>query len=528
MNNRREEYLDLVLNILLEDSIITHSNRKWWLESPWIQNNGIGRPHVGIFNYILPYTLNSTSDPFGKYCRDNYGLTDKEIYDMCRIYHDEMWERYYKLSSGKLNESVDNKKTYLDKIIKWFVDDTIIDYEKGIIIYPFSPVGPTGKPIPSFIDDLKNRLSWGMPSDVQINCRDTYGLNYDETKYIWDNYKTIIKDRYNKESIMYDLKPINESVDKISKGEYINKIVDYLVDDTMVDQKNKVWYPPFPTDHANPTFNHFYGLIPMTDHLELKFLIGNSYVRNFFNYCKDTYGLTDDKEIRKVWERYLKDLTPIINGFTINESVNRKSDYLDKVVEFMIDDTAYNIYTNTFSDHSETKVEIWFPSSDPDEGYDYSKYDVSDWLNGRGWVLDSGDDMDYVCDTYSICDIDTVQELYNRYIQKLSIMIYPGIIKVERHNSSINESVDRKKEYLNRVADFLVQDSVIEYEERSVNPPFTTLWFDVSYICNSSLSYSLLYTFFRYCEDAYSLNSVETDYVWEVYSSIICDKLKDS
>ena len=839
----------------------------------------------------------------------------------------------------------DNKKIYLDKILKWFVDDTIIRYETGIILYPFSPIGPTGKPLPSFIDALKNKLSWGMPSDIQITCRDTYGLNYDETKYIWDNYKTIIKDRYNKESIMYDLKPINESVDnkkryldkvvdflvddtrvdhdyrmiffpftykrslrqgsvnltpfhkllfdsyipidgfieyikelyeissdedivyiwetykvimnkivfgdnssplyfnesvdKISKGEYINKIVDYLVDDTMVDQKNKVWYPPFPTDHAKPTFNHFYGLIPMTDHLELKFLIGNSYVRNFFNYCKDTYGLTDDEEIRKVWERYLKVLTPIINGYSIingiptmnesedkqkryldkivdflvydtkmdyvkgkvwypfmsdgitnaisfspetilstevpspfeyyvnttyfidwdsaeyvwkkyisimmdkykgnninesvdrkdeyldkiveflvsdteisneegdrsfkpsftsiwfspvylkkmsdhmlernffnyckdsygltnsevngvwskykknilnifkvpinesvdrkddlidkisdymvddteyelsisqynvdsteifvyirypysaqdsgfpytiyevstikesseyilnrveieymwdvynirtvktiedifkkyteklftkiyddmlrvkgnniNESVDRKSDYLDKIVDFMIDDTEYNIYINRFSDHSETKVEIWYPFTNPDEdvdedAYDYSIYDIYDWSNGSGFNLDEGEDIDYICNTYSICDIDTVQELYDRYIQKLSTIIYEEML-LKKNGEFINESVDRKNEYLNKIVEFLVTDTKVLINDDVFFAPFYRL---------SSLSYNLLFykgdypaSFYEYCRNTYSLTDYDTKYVWDTYKNIIIDK----
>ena len=1041
----------------------------------------------------------------------------------------------------------DNKKIYLDKILKWFVDDTIIRYVTGIIIYPFSPIGPMGKPLPSFIDDLKNKLSWGMPSDIQITCRDTYGLNYDETKYIWDNYKTIIKDRYNKESIMYDLKPINESVDnkkryldkvvdflvddtrvdhdyrmiffpftykrslrqgsvnltpfhrllfetyipidgfieyikelyeissdedivyiwetykgimkdvvfgkedinesmdrrddyldkivdflvddtiidykrkkinfpfinphlpppltiahlffpnssfwlpsisspypdfirffsrycidtygltedeidyvwqkvskilldkinnkesinesvdKISKGEYLDKIVDYLVDDTMVDQKNKVWTPPFPTDHANPTFNHFYGLIPMTDHLELKFLIGNSYVRNFFNYCKDTYGLTDDKEIRKVWERYLKVLTPIINGYSIingiptmnesedkqkryldkivdflvydtkmdyvkgkvwypfmsdgitnaisfspetilstevpspfeyyvnttyfidwdsteyvwkkyisimmdkykgnninesvdrksdyldkvveflvvdtkvdhkqeeltlslgsvgvkiiyfsdflwntkhfltdipsyfsnyikdtyglsgdeiryvweqyrytirdkilskpinesvdrkdeyldkiveflvsdteisneegdrsfkpsftsiwfspvylkkmsdhmlernffnyckdsygltnsevngvwskykknilnifkdpinesvdrkgdlidkisdymvddteyelsisqynvdsteifvnirypysaqdsgfpytiyevstikesseyilnrveieymwdvynirtvktiedifkkyteklftkiyddmlrvkgnniNESVDRKSDYLDKIVDFMIDDTEYNIYINRFSDHSETKVEIWYPFTNPDEdededAYDYSIYDIYDWSNGSGFNLDEGEDIDYICNTYSICDIDTVQELYDRYIQKLSTIIYEEML-LKKNGEFINESIDRKDEYLNKIVEFLVTDTKVSINDDIFFAPFYRL---------SSLSYNLLFykgdypaSFYEYCRNTYSLTDYDTKYVWDTYKNIIIDK----
>ena len=212
---------------------------------------------------------------------------------------------------------MDNKKIYLDKIVQYMVDDTEIDYNNKTVnlLFLHPPM-------------LLYFFPYPLPSPILEYCKDVYGLNDDETNYVLREYKNIIVDKINNSG------SINESMDKISKGEYLDKIVDYLVDDTMVDQKNKVWYPPFPTDHAKPTFNHFYGLIPMTDHLELKFLIGNSYVRNFFNYCKDTYGLTDDEEIRKVWKRYLKVLTPIINGYsiingipTMNESVDRKNDY---------------------------------------------------------------------------------------------------------------------------------------------------------------------------------------------------------
>jgi hypothetical protein len=241
---------------------------------------------------------------------------------------------------------------------------------------------------------------------------------------------------------------------------------------------------------------------------------------------------------------------------------DNKKRYLDKVVDFMIDDTEYNIYVNRFSDHSETKVDIWFPSDE--EGYSYSKYDVSDWLNGSGWVLDSGDDMDYVCDTYSICDIDTVQELYNRYIQKLSIMIYPDIIKVERHNSSINESVGNKmtkNEYLDKVVNFIIQDTkfdsqydnYLEWDQPYWHPPFeeypfgygSEVWvdslFDSSRFKISPLSHDdtpphltaftptviteFIGNFYTYCKETYGLTEQETDYAWSRYADFMKKKL---
>lgn len=191
------------------------------------------------------------------------------------------------------------------------------------------------------------------------------------------------------------------------RDDYLNRVLEFLVDDTKVDHRNRFWYPPFPTPHPHPTFNTFYNLIPWSQNLSLP--LNNSYVIHFFNYCSDTYGLSDFYEIKKLWIDYLNTLTKKINEFPL-----------------------------------------------------------------------------------------------------------------------MNESVDRKKEFLDKVAHFIVDDSVIEYEDKSVKPPFTTLWFDASYICNGLPSDSLLYTFFRYCEDVYNLNSVESNYVWGVYSSIICNKFNNS
>ena len=283
----------------------------------------------------------SPSDKFISLSKDTYGLTMDEI--------SYVWGGYIKMilklikdynnDNEPIYESDDKKQKYLDKILKWFVDDTIIDYGTGVILYPFSPIGPTGKPLPSFIDDLKNKLSWGMSSDVQITCRDTYGLNYDETIYIWDKYKTIIKDRYNKESIMYDLKPINESDDM--RQVFLYKIIDWLVSDTDVDG---LWFnPPYKTGliyaensiTLTSLYKQTFNLLKyVTDEEEVKFVIQMNYFKRF---CKEQYGLTEE-ETMYVWEQYMKNLH-IKENSLINESDDKKQEYLNKVVDWLVRDT---------------------------------------------------------------------------------------------------------------------------------------------------------------------------------------------
>ena len=515
MENNKKRYLDKVVDFLVEDTKVDYEHRMIFFPFTYKRSLRQGTNNLTPFHKLL-FDSYIPIDGFMEYIKELYDITSIE--DITHV-----WETYkvimYKIVFGDnssplyFNESVDriSREDYLNKVVEYLVDDTIIDFNENKFQYPFSPFTYSLSLFPSHYSSFLNYN------------KDNYGLTKFETYSVWQEYKNIIIDKINNSG------SINESIDR--RDEYLNKIVDYLVDDTMVDQKNKVWYPPFPTDHDNPTFNHFYGLIPMTDHLELKFLVGNSYVRNFFNYCKDTYGLTDDVEISKVWKRYLKVLTPKINGFsiingipTINESVGRKDDYLNKIVNFLIDDTEYRIYTNRFSDHSETKVDIWFPSTNTDEdGYSYSIYDIYNWLNGTSWVLSGGDDIDTVCSTYGICDIDIIQELYNRYIQKLSTIIYEEMLL--KNGEFINESVDRRDEYLNKIVDFLVDDTemvydikVIRYPHLPNHPQFFS--FSRFFLFNSHPSFS------KYIKDNYSLNDEEIDYVWEEYKNIINEKTK--
>jgi len=321
-DDKKQNYLNKIIDWLVDDTEVGGL----WFEPPYktgliyaensITLTSIYKQTFGLLKYVndeeeVKFVIQMNY--FKRFCKEQYGLTEDETEYVWKgfmkdLYESEKgaaWQLRWDYKHNSLNESEDRKQKYLDKILKWFVDDTIIRYETGIIIYPFSSIGPNGKPLPSFIDDLKNKLSWGMSSDIQITCRDTYGLNYDDTKYIWNNYKKIIKDRYNKESIMYDLKPINESEDK--KQVYLDKIVSWLVRDTEIGDS---WFnPPYyhPGSSAGRTgfrsvYGHTFGLLNNTSYsgLETQLIYFNS-------YCKNNYGLTED-ETNIVWRQYMKRL----------------------------------------------------------------------------------------------------------------------------------------------------------------------------------------------------------------------------
>ena len=77
-------------------------------------------------------------------------------------------------------------KRFLDKVIDQLVNETRIDYDEERFLPPFSipsswfsPFLSHFSPHPSFI----------------IHCREVYGLNKEETGYVWDKYILLIKDK---------------------------------------------------------------------------------------------------------------------------------------------------------------------------------------------------------------------------------------------------------------------------------------------------------------------------------------------
>ena len=416
----------------------------------------------------------------------------------------------------------DNKKRYLEKIVKWFVDDTVIDYDNRTWL-PTYLENMTDFPV-SLRPLGISKLSLFPLTRIYDHCRDTYGLNNDEIDYIWGKYSIIIIDKIN------NSKSINESVDR--KNEYLDKVVEYLVDDTIIDYGRKmISYPSL-----SFSFSFFY-VLHSPPYLPPSSLPISS---PFSKFIKGNYGLTND-EIDYVWEEYKNIINDKINNSkSINESVDRNNDYLAKVVDCLVEDTEYEIYVNRFSDHSETRVEIWFPSTVDDEPpYDYSIYDIRNWSNGSGWILDGGDDIDNVCSTYNICDTDTIQELYNRYIQKLSIIM---LEEMELKNGDrINESVDRKNDYLGKIVDFLMDDT--EVGTGWFNPPyyigngrskagrtgFKSVYLHtfglLDYTTYSGLDSQLIY-FNSFCKNNYGLTEEETKIVWERYMKKLYESYK--
>jgi Fe-S cluster assembly iron-binding protein IscA len=237
----------------------------------------------------------------------DYGLNSD---DCLYVYGNLLFQINRKIKlPGSINESVDNKEIYLDKIVQYIIDDTEIDYNKNLckLPYLYNPI-PI---IPPFI----------IPSPYYYSflkyCKDIYGLTGEEIIYVWEKYKSIVDDKGS----------INESVER--KEKYLDNISQYIIDDTELDYEQKLVTYPF-----LPYINSQWGLSTPLYYATIESPLFNA----FSEYCNDTYGLTYEESVY-VWDQYKVIFNHKINSKPMNESVDSKKIYLDKIVQYIIDDT---------------------------------------------------------------------------------------------------------------------------------------------------------------------------------------------
>lgn len=89
--------------------------------------------------------------------------------------------------------TMDNK--FLNKVLDQLVRETTIDYENDRIFTPFSPNSLPVSLLLSIVKDwntspLLHRL-------LRRHCKEVYGLNEDEVRYVWGEYKNIITEKLN-------------------------------------------------------------------------------------------------------------------------------------------------------------------------------------------------------------------------------------------------------------------------------------------------------------------------------------------
>jgi hypothetical protein len=183
----------------------------------------------------------------------------------------------------------------------------------------------------------------------------------------------------------------------------------------------------------------------------------------------------------------------------LNESVETINRFLDKVVESLVRDTTIQVPLqmilyppiNFYSSH----MSLLLPSQ-----VFYNEF--SDYCNKHYGT--TSDEFDIVWGKYSTIMFDKFDESHNL----------------------LKESNDRRKNYLDKVLEYILSDTQIE-----PHPMWPSDWINIS-VPFTSLVYSRIIhfdreDFFTYCRDTYGLTKFETYGMWEDYVDEVNQILKN-
>ena len=85
---------------------------------------------------------------------------------------------------------------------------------------------------------------------------------------------------------------------------------------------------------------------------------------------------------------------------------------------------------------------------------------------------------------------------------------------------------DNQNIYLDKVIEFLLRDTNIDYKNEKITTPssFSFYFSSLFLLLPSFLPFS---TFSKYCKEVYGLTEQEIEYVWKEYKSIIKIKIEN-
>jgi hypothetical protein len=434
MDSRKEKYLDKIVEHL-------------------VNRTKYDTDHLNV--YIIKFPFSDTWEVFGSdgVMSSIYDIYPKrfenyrwkfdqemiEVFDLIEHESDYVWEKYfegarffgkeYANSDGLINESVDKKKDYLDKILERLKSETefkVVPNDEPVghkydyyWKYPFSefttlsPYYPTNK-----------------SSNFHKHCRDIYGLSNEEIEdyilpnyYNWFKYNNPIYKFSNVETLFKNT-TINESVDK--QKEYLDKVVNHFV-----ERFKDVDGRPDSTRLINSMddfvdFGENFGLT----NLELNYI-----------YHKYKYVQGWDGEDKSSW--YLDK--------NINESVDKQKKLLDYVYNDLVNNTKFRNASYRDIDIFDGKckslqVGMRWGSESP-----YFNY-VPECLEN------------FLKDTYGLTYYEIQDLFWDKYEQHIINMVLSKKEHVSPHVrvhvDYLRESkIDEETEYLKKVVDIMIRDT---------------------------------------------------------------------
>ena len=450
------DYTDRVVKQLVDETEIDFKNSRVKLASA-----NFSFPFYS-FGGRRAYPENIISEPksnFGKYVISNYGVDETEYKEIYAMYmgiiasrledHDENVNHLY------LHESTEDK--FLDTIVSQLVDETEIDYDNGIPHISAFPDPDFSMDISFYLNkDLSQNLFGEMFKNFWRHCRNVYGLTDPEIQKVWWVYKTEV------------LKKIewNGSLNESTEDNFLDKIVNQLVDETIIEDDQydiAVAYPSWRTDEG------FWGEGVAVD-LLLNVDKNNTNFFQFNYYVNNMYGLDED-EIDYVWDQY-------------------RSGVWDKEQQ--------NIYA--------------YQKSLEDE-------ELNESLSSR--VKKEVDDL--WDEDKKLKDEDKIKKHFEeKGLNKQDAD--EAMVQYLSKQQSLNESIETKEEnHLDKVVEQIVSETMVNYRRGEIQFPFVQLQ-------TSSPAYPILglrhsfppsstfiSSFYKYCRDVYGLTEDEMEYIWEKY-----------
>ena len=394
---------------------------------------------------------------------------------------------------------MDKQKEYLNRVLESIIGETKCDDFRNVISpIMFSINWYILKPY----DILNKYNKVKLPAAFKEHCKDVYGLTEEETKTVWYDYKTYIKNNINK---------LNENVDK--QKNFYDKVLDRLLKETVITD-SRITFP-----FANFKQPELTGdsLLSVSQWIDGRWE-NHKYPHRFEKYVNDIYGITYMESLG-LWNSYMEIIEEEVSrrlkrpssdfyNMDLNESVDKQKEFLDKVVQHMIErfkDDEENkwqsVDMDAFVDFGATN----FGLSDLELNYVYRKYKYLKGWNEKdtsSWYLDK-------------------QHIYDRRMNESHVGVLPYTEDVEFLKNFTKDLNEKQKGFLDKVVAHLLRETEIDYEKWRINYPFF-----------ENTTYSFQYTlpfsgpFIRYCNNIFPLSNEEKKYVHGMYTGIIDSKIR--
>ena len=273
--------------------------------------------------------------------------------------------------------------------------------------------------------EIKSHLNAFKEKGVEVIFFNLYDYNYMDDNYtikdetilekIYLKYYTILFTNILNDFDEYGPIPIDESVGN-KEDLLVNKISQYMLDDTSVEVNQR--YERVYINYPSEGFNSY------TIEKVLPLLLRRGYDMDFVNYVQNTYSIKEWNLITNISQRYyslLYDKVKELLGSSknpMNESVERKEEMFNRIVDFMIQDSRWVYFYETEDGIDHLMVEITFPGGESEE---YPIGDMEEYWE-KYYINES--DRVYLEEQFGITERWIIQELYNRYINKLRPIIY--------------------------------------------------------------------------------------------------------